>query len=83
MSLPLYRVVLEYKGRHHVTDAEQYVRDIHRYERMQEHGWRVMRFTKEDLTDRPEETVRRIRRVLASRGWRPQPPQPPQPPRNC
>lgn len=67
MNLRRWKIVLEYEGRHHVENADQYDYDIGRYERMQHHGWRVMRFNSAAINDRPEETVRHIRRALLRR----------------
>ncbi len=58
------RIVVEYEGRQHFE--EQATRDdILKYERLQDLGWRVIRVTKDDMRDRREETVARVRAALA------------------
>jgi very-short-patch-repair endonuclease len=66
----LYRkqkVVIEYEGDYHRVDKAKWRSDVRRYERMQDAGYRVIRVTVEDLRDRPDETVARIRAALAAR----------------
>ena len=60
------RVVVEYEGDGH-RERRQFRKDVHRYERLQELGWRVVRVTADDLEQRPAETVARIRKALARR----------------
>lgn len=38
--------------------------DILKYERLQDLGWRVIRVTKDDMRERPDETVARVRAAL-------------------
>lgn len=61
------RVVVEYEGDHHRTDPKQWRKDVVRYERLQDLGWRVIRVTADDLRLRPAETVARVRAALAGR----------------
>jgi very-short-patch-repair endonuclease len=58
------RVLLEYEGDHHRADPATFRKDITRYDRLQDLGWRVIRVTEADLK-RPEELLARIRRALA------------------
>jgi hypothetical protein len=58
------RVLLEYEGDHHRADPVTFRKDITRYDRLQDLGWRVIRVTEADLR-RPEELLGRIRRALA------------------
>ncbi len=60
------RVVVEYEGDGH-RERRQFRKDVHRYERLQDLGWRVVRVTADDLEQRPAETVARIRKALAHR----------------
>lgn len=60
------RVLIEYEGEGHF-ERRAARKDITRYERLQDLGWRVIRVTVDDLRDHPEETIQRIRRALASR----------------
>ena len=62
---PEQRVWIEVKGDHHRTDKRQWRKDLVRYERLTDLGWRVVRVSADDLRLRPQETVERIRRALA------------------
>jgi very-short-patch-repair endonuclease len=59
------RVIVEYEGDYHRTDVAKFRSDIHRRERMDDHGWSTIRVTADDLTLRPDETVSRVRLRLA------------------
>lgn len=67
LAYPDAKVAVEYEGEHHLTDPEQWNRDIRRYERLAELGWLVVRVTKVELFDEPHLVVRRVRKALASR----------------
>lgn len=54
-----YRVANEYEGKHH-QETGQFRRDILRRERVEDIGWRLSRFTADDLRLRPAETVARM-----------------------
>lgn len=58
------RLVIEYEGDGH-RDKKTFRDDIHRYERLQDLGWRVVRVTADDIRLRPAETIERVRRLLA------------------
>ncbi|MCT9819195.1 hypothetical protein N3K63_02720 [Microbacterium sp. W1N] len=58
------RVALEYEGEHHLTDLDQWHRDIARYDRLSAAGWRVIRVTKDQLA-RPDALLATLRRALA------------------
>jgi hypothetical protein len=61
------KVLVEYEGDHHRSDPKQWRKDIVRYERLQDLGWRVIRVTADDLWLRPHETIARVRAALAGR----------------
>jgi hypothetical protein len=61
---PAERVWIEVEGDQHRTDRAQWRKDVVRYERLTDLGWRVIRITADDLRLRPEETVDRVRRAL-------------------
>lgn len=65
LSYPDRRVGIEYEGDHHRTDPEQWHRDIERYERLADAGWRIVRVTRRDLFERPGHLVARVRAALA------------------
>ncbi|GAB3581392.1 DUF559 domain-containing protein [Leifsonia lichenia] len=61
------RVILEYEGDGHRTDAAQWHADIGRHDAMVAAGWRVVRVTRRDLfVDRPA-FLRRMAELLTSR----------------
>ena len=61
---PEHRVWIEVEGDQHRTDRAQWRKDVVRYERLTDLGWRVIRITADDLRLRPAETVERVRRAL-------------------
>lgn len=63
-----WRVIVEYDGRQHAEDPEQYDRDIHRREELDRTGWRVVVVTAQGIYRRPEQTLRRVRDALRDRG---------------
>lgn len=64
-----FKIIIEYEGRQHAFDVEQFNRDIHRYAALEAAGWLVVRVTKEML-DHPHTLVATIHRALCSRGYR-------------
>ncbi|HEY5222625.1 MAG TPA: DUF559 domain-containing protein [Microbacteriaceae bacterium] len=60
-----YRLILEYEGDHHRTDAKQWAKDMNRVARLQDEGWRVIRVSAADLRS-PEDLFARIRRHIAA-----------------
>ncbi|WP_210481393.1 endonuclease domain-containing protein [Naasia sp. SYSU D00948] len=67
---PQARLVIEYEGDYHRTDARTFRSDIVRRERLEDAGWSVLRLTADDLTARRDETVRRVAARIASGGRR-------------
>lgn len=61
------KIAIEYEGEHHRLSAEQWARDIARYDRLRAEGWIVIRVTKVDLFDRPYEVAARVRAALRAR----------------
>ena len=59
-------VAVEYDGDQHRADRRQYVKDIRRWEVIEDAGWRVIRVVKED---RPNVILKRVRTALAARGF--------------
>jgi Protein of unknown function (DUF559) len=68
LSYPELRVAIEYDGRHHLLDDEQWARDIGRKEALDRRGWRVIVVTARDLDRDPDSTIRRVLDVLRERG---------------
>jgi len=68
---PGLRLVIEVDGRAWHSTGEVFQRDRRRQNRLVAAGWTVLRFTWQDLTERPDEvvaTVREMCRSLADRG---------------
>ena len=66
LAWPTLRACVEYQGDGHRTDRAQFRKDITRRERLEDHGWRVIRITDDDLRLGGEEFLRRVRTVLQS-----------------
>ena len=67
-----YRVLVEYDGEQHRTDAAQYDKDAEDLERAASAGWLQIRVRKGHLRH-PAVIAERVRHALRSRGW-PDPP---------
>ncbi|NQX13528.1 hypothetical protein HQQ80_18015 [Microbacteriaceae bacterium VKM Ac-2855] len=68
---PEYRTIAEYDGAWHEATAEQRTHDAARLLRIQEDDWQHVKVVKEDLFDRPHETVARVAAALIAGGWKP------------
>jgi len=55
----VFRVAGEYEGERH-QEKGQFRKDILRRERVEDHDWRLFRFTGDDLRLRPRETILRV-----------------------
>lgn len=62
-----HRACVEYEGDGHRTDRAQFRKDITRRERLEDHGWRVIRVTDDDLRNGAQEFLHRVRTILRSR----------------
>jgi len=70
LAWPEFRVVLEYEGRQHAEDAEQFAIDIRRLDDLAAEGYRVIRVDRILLRD--ETALRaKIATALRERGWCP------------
>jgi len=63
LAYPWWRVGLEYDGDHH-RERDVFRQDADRANRLHLAGWRVLRFTVDDLFRHPERLVSRIRAIL-------------------
>jgi len=63
---PVLRIAIEYDGDHHRT-SRQWRIDRTRRQLLEDAGWIVLEFTADDVLRRPEATVERVRRAIASR----------------
>jgi hypothetical protein len=49
LAYPELKIAIEYEGEHHLLDPRQWARDLARYDRLAEAGWRVIRVTKHEV----------------------------------
>lgn len=68
LSYPDLRLIVEYDGRQHADDPEQYESDIYRREDLDRWKWRSVVVTAKGIFQRPEETLHRVRNALRSQG---------------
>jgi very-short-patch-repair endonuclease len=66
-----YKLAIEYDGDTQRTDRRQWRDDIFRKEILEDHSWRCLVVTADDVVRRRTLTVDRVFRALISRGWRP------------
>jgi hypothetical protein len=67
LAYPLQKIAIEYEGEHHMSDPEQWAKDIARYEALAAAGWFVIRVTKSDVFDGRGDLVHRVRTALRIR----------------
>ena len=68
LCYPSLKLIIEYDGRHHAEDSEQWLHDLKRREALDRMGWRVIVVTRHDYYEAPEEVLRRVRDALIERG---------------
>lgn len=68
LAYPAVKIAIEYEGEHHLRNAEQWAKDIARYEALAAAGWFVIRVTKADVFDGRADLVRRVHHALRTRG---------------
>jgi hypothetical protein len=68
LSYPSLKLIIEYDGRQHSEDSEQWLHDPKRREALDRMGWRVIVITRHDYCEAPEEVLRRVRDALIERG---------------
>jgi very-short-patch-repair endonuclease len=66
LAYPDHMIGIEYEGEQH-TEPEAVLRDVGRYTRLVDKGWRIYRYTKYEIRDEPERIVGEIRRALGHR----------------
>ncbi|UNK45087.1 hypothetical protein [Arthrobacter sulfonylureivorans] len=69
LSLPEYRIAIEYEGESH-GNADQIVRDIEREERARAADWDEVRISKRHMANGARRAVEKIAVALRARGWR-------------
>jgi very-short-patch-repair endonuclease len=67
-------LIVEYDGRQHADDRQQWEGDIERREEFDDEGYRILVVTSKGIFVEPERTLHRIRRQLILRGWGDVPP---------
>ena len=70
LSWPDRKVVVEYDGRQHREDLDQWDTDIARRDWMDEQGWAFVPVVARGIYRRPDETVARVTAALARCGGR-------------
>ena len=68
LCYPSLKLIIEYDGRHHAEDSEQWLHDLKRREALDRMGWRVIVVTMHDCYDAPEGVLHRVRDALIERG---------------
>ena len=63
------RVLVEYDGRQHAEDPDQYDHDIYRREELDDGEWRIVVVTAKGIYARPEETLQRAARCSGPVKW--------------
>ena len=66
IAFPDSRLAIEVDGWAFHSDPQRFRNDRRKQNALVGAGWTVLRFTWQDIRDRPEETVRRIRRALGA-----------------
>ena len=62
------RLLVEFDGRQHAEDVEQWVGDIYRREELDRRGERLIIITRSGIYDEPLRTLERVRSALVERG---------------
>lgn len=68
LSYPLVRVAVEYNGKVHVLTTETWEADLERRGAIDDDGWRLLPVISSGIFGTPEQTLRRVHRVLLARG---------------
>jgi Protein of unknown function (DUF559) len=63
-----WKLIIEYDGRQHALDEDQWGGDIDRREQLDQRGWRLLIVRAGGVYNDPERTLRRIRDALVERG---------------
>ncbi|WP_394770269.1 hypothetical protein [Lacisediminihabitans sp.] len=70
LTLEEWRVLFDYEGDGHRTDARTFRNDIERRELFEAAGWRHIRVTADNVFVRPGQFTDRVKGILRERGWR-------------
>lgn len=64
------KLIIEYDGRHHFSDPQQWNRDLVRREELERQGWTFVVITAEALFNHPADVLDRVAAALRDRGVR-------------
>lgn len=67
LCYPSLKLIIEYDGRQHAENSDQWLHDLRRREALDRMGWRVIVITKHDYYEAPEEVLIRVRDALIER----------------
>jgi uncharacterized protein DUF559 len=70
LCYPEYKLIIEYDGRQHAFDAEQWGHDLDRREWLDQDGWRIVIVVSDGIYANPLRTLQRVRAALEDRGAR-------------
>lgn len=70
LAYELERVAIEYEGRHHALDSEQFEKDVYRIRQLGDIGWTVIRITAKDVADPRREWIKTVQNALQRRELR-------------
>ena len=66
LCYPEYKLIIEYDGRQHAYDAEQWSNDLERREWLDQEGWRILIVISDGIYGDPLRTLHRVRTALES-----------------
>jgi hypothetical protein len=70
LCYPEHKLIIEYDGRQHAYDAEQWSHDLERRESLDQDGWRILVVISDGIYGDPLRTLQRVRAALEERGAR-------------
>ena len=70
LCYPECKLIIEYDGRHHAFDSDQWIHDLERREWLDQDGWRIVIVISEGIYGTPLRTLQRVRAALDERGAR-------------
>lgn len=71
LCYPDLKLIIEYDGRQHAENDQQWARDIERREYLDRHGWRILVVRSAGVYVEPARTLQRVAAALRERGRRP------------
>lgn len=70
LCYPELMLIVEYDGRQHRDDLDQWDRDVQRHDWFDDEGWRIVQVFSRGIYRRPDLTIERVLTALRSRGCR-------------